>query len=68
VSGITTIPKTDGDVYENEVAARCGLQVEQVKMFSVEPPFYRDHASALAALGDVSDTRSIQVKVVTDAP
>jgi anti-sigma B factor antagonist len=53
---------------ERDAKAAVSLQdlsAEQVSMYSVEPPFYRDNATALAALGDVSDTPSIQVKVVT---
>jgi anti-sigma B factor antagonist len=57
-----------GDKDAKVAVSLQGLQVEQAEMFSVGPPFYRNNASALAALGDVSDAPSIQVKVVTDAP
>jgi anti-sigma B factor antagonist len=44
------------------------LGPEQVKMLPVDPPFYRDKSTALAALGDVSNTASLQAKVMINAP
>jgi anti-sigma B factor antagonist len=43
-----------------------GLGSEQASMFPSGPPFYQSKATALAALGDVSDAPPLQVRVLNE--
>jgi anti-sigma B factor antagonist len=43
-----------------------GLGSKQVGQFPTEPPFYRNKATALAALGDVSDAPPLLVRVLKE--
>jgi hypothetical protein len=43
-----------------------GFDSEQMGMFPSGPPFYQNKATALAALGDVSDAPPLQARVLNE--